>query len=69
MASDIGARWCALTRVAVALAEPLRAAVDAHGPGCPVCGPGRLLVDECPEAARLWALLPDGDRVAVADPR
>ena len=60
------------TVTAVTLAEPLRKALDAHldDHGCgtgDVHDPrytGGFL--HCPEASRLFALLPDGDRVLLA---
>jgi len=62
------------TVVAATLAEPLRRAflahTDEHG-----CGtPGTPAYAEfagfgnCPEADRLWHLLPDGDRILIALP-
>jgi hypothetical protein len=57
------------TIVAVTLAERLRKAFDGHlaEHGCATGDPqdpsyaGGFI--HCPEAARLWGLLPDGDRI------
>lgn len=55
----------AYTVIAATLAEPLRRALDRHlaGHGCGSRPPG---FGYCPEATRLWDLLPDGDRILIA---
>jgi hypothetical protein len=60
------------TVAAVTLAEPLRKAfrehLDVHGCGTGDSGDPRYVggCAHCPEAMRLWDLLPDGDRIGYA---
>lgn len=51
--------------VAALLAEPLRAAFDAHLDECG-CGHNGVGIAHCDAAMVLWDLLPDGDRVIIA---
>lgn len=50
------------TALAVTLAEPLRKALQDHLDGCPACGERGF----CPEAVRLFRLLPLGDQIVIA---